>query len=244
MVSLIAQNVDLKYKIFNRFTLKAPDPRLNSTGGLIKKSGRNRYVQALEDISFQLHEGDRLGLVGGNGAGKTTLLKALYGVLEPSSGKLLIEGKVDALFDINLGFRPEATGRRNIELRGLINGWSMSEVQTKIDEIIEFSELGEFIDLPLKVYSQGMAARLAFSAATSFKPEILLMDEWIGAGDEGFQHKAGERMHELTTAAGIIILASHNRDLIEQVCNKVLWLEHGRVKAFSSIEEFKNMEIG
>jgi ABC-type polysaccharide/polyol phosphate transport system ATPase subunit len=200
-----------------------------STGGTISGRGRHRKVLALDRVNFELHAGDRLGLVGANGAGKTTLLKVLYGIYKPTGGRLTIGGRVDALFNINLGFRKEATGRRNIELRGLINGWSRREIAARADAIIEFSELGEFIDMPFKTYSQGMAARLAFSIATSFEPEILLLDEWIGAGDAAFQAKAKDRMDALAERAGIVVLASHNRDLISRVCNRTLELEHGRV---------------
>ncbi|MCP8883380.1 ATP-binding cassette domain-containing protein [Devosia sp. XJ19-1] len=184
-------------------------------------------------MSFELKSGDRLGLVGTNGAGKTTLLKVLYGILAPTGGKVVTDGRIDALFNINLGFRREATGRRNIELRGLINGWSPEEIEARMEEIIAFSELGDFIDVPFKSYSQGMAARLAFSIATSMKPEILLMDEWIGAGDPGFQERARRRMSELAERAGIIVLASHNETLLSRVCTSRLELEGGRVKAFS-----------
>ncbi|MDN5874795.1 MAG: sugar ABC transporter ATP-binding protein, partial [Sinobacteraceae bacterium] len=132
-------------------------------------------------------------------------------IYEPTAGTVEIEGRVDALFNINLGFRREATGRRNIELRGLINGWSSQEIDNHMEEIIAFSELGKFIDMPFKTYSQGMAARLAFSIATSFDPEILLMNEWIGAGDMKFQEKSRMRMEELAEKASIIVLASHNQ---------------------------------
>ncbi|RWP97591.1 ABC transporter ATP-binding protein, partial [Mesorhizobium sp.] len=200
--------------------------------------GRARHVTALEGVSFSLEAGDRLGLVGANGAGKTTLLKVLYGIYEPTNGTVAIDGRVDALFNIALGFRTEATGRRNIELRGLINGWTPDEIRARMDDIIEFSELGDFIDLPFKSYSQGMAARLAFSIATSFEPEILLMDEWIGAGDPKFQDKARRRMNEMAEKAGIIVLASHNHALLQKTCNKILELEEARVKTFSGAEEW------
>jgi ABC-type polysaccharide/polyol phosphate transport system ATPase subunit len=198
----------------------------------IAGTGRTQFVNALDGVSFALEAGDRLGLIGSNGAGKTTLLKVLYGIYEPTRGSLAIEGRVDALFNINLGFRPEATGRRNIELRGLINGWSLREIARNMDEIIAFSELGAFIDMPMKAYSQGMSARLAFSVATVLQPEVLLMDEWIGAGDPAFQDKARERMAEIAAKAGIIVLASHNHGLLRNICNKVLHLEAGEVQEF------------
>ncbi len=235
MVSIVASDVSLAYQVRQKLTLRPRDRRVPQAGGTIAGEGRHRYVQALDGVSFELVAGDRLGLVGSNGAGKTTLLKVLYGIYEPTGGRLSTVGRVDALFNINLGFRSEATGRRNIELRGLINGWSPHEIALRQEEIIEFSELGDFIDMPLKSYSQGMAARLAFATSTSFQPEILLMDEWIGAGDASFQEKAKKRMDELAEAAGIIVLASHNDDLIKRTCNKVLELEKGRVKSFGQM---------
>lgn len=232
MVSIRAHDLHLAYRVRERMTLRPRDKRLPQTGGTISGSGNRRFVTALDGVSFELKAGDRLGLVGPNGAGKTTLLKVLYGIYEPTGGRLEIDGRVDALFNINLGFRPEATGRRNILLRGLINGWNEDEIAQRTEAIIDFSGLGEFIDMPFKSYSQGMAARLAFAIATTMDPEILLMDEWIGAGDGDFQERAKRRMNDLAEKAGIIILASHNEELIKKTCNKRLGLEKGRVKAF------------
>ncbi len=206
--------------------------------GNISGDGRHRYVTALDGISFELKSGDRLGLIGPNGAGKTTLLKVLQGIYSPTSGSLDIEGRVDSLLNINLGFRREASGRRNITLRGLISGWNKDEIEERIDEIIEFSELGDFIDMPYKSYSRGMAARLAFSIATSFPPGILLMDEWMGAGDKSFQEKARQRMIDLTENAGIIVLASHNETLLEKTCNKTLALEGGKIMRVQSNTDY------
>ncbi|MBN9316332.1 MAG: ABC transporter ATP-binding protein [Devosia sp.] len=236
MVSISAHDLRLVYEVRERLSLRPRDKRVEQqTGGTISGSGNRRFVTALDGVSFELKAGDRLGLVGANGAGKTTLLKVLYGIYEPTGGALAVAGRVDALFNIDLGFRAEATGRRNILLRGLINGWSEAEIAEKTDEIIAFSELGEFIDMPFKSYSQGMGARLAFAIATTLEPQILLMDEWIGAGDAAFQAKATRRMDELAEKAGIIILASHQPDLIARTCNKLLELEHGRVKRFEGI---------
>ncbi|HVY43199.1 MAG TPA: ABC transporter ATP-binding protein [Hyphomicrobiaceae bacterium] len=235
MVAIRAENLRLVYEVREKLTLRPRERRLPQTGGVISGSGRHRYVTALDGVSFELKAGDRLGLVGPNGAGKTTLLKVLYGIYAPTAGRLEIEGRVDALFNINLGFRPEATGRRNIVLRGLINGWTEEEIAARAEEIIEFSELGEFIDLPFKSYSQGMAARLAFSIATTLEPEILLMDEWIGAGDAEFQKKASQRMNELAEKAGIIVLASHSRELVERTCSLRLPIEHGKATKLEDV---------
>lgn len=221
MVSIRVKDLRLVYGVREKLSLAPSSRRPAKTGGNISGKGRNRHVTALDGISFDLKPGDRLGLVGSNGSGKTTLLKVLFGIYEPTSGQVEIDGRVDALFNINIGFRREASGRRNIELRGLINGWTNEEIKQRTAEIIAFSELGDFVDMPFKSYSQGMAARLAFSIATSFAPEILLMDEWIGAGDKSFQEKAKNRMHEMSQRAGIIVLASHNETIISKTCNKV-----------------------
>lgn len=238
MAEIRAHDVSLVYHVHQRLTL-AGRAAIMPVGGRISGTGRNRYVTALNGVTFALNSGDRLGLVGPNGAGKTTLLKVLYGIFPPTNGTIEIDGRIDALFNINLGFRPEASGRRNIELRGLINGWSDGEIAERVDDIIAFSELGDFIDLPLKSYSQGMAARLAFSIATSFDPEILLMDEWIGAGDASFQEKARRRMQEMAEKAHIIVIASHNQSLLKKLTNKTLNLEAGRVASFEIAAELR-----
>jgi ABC-type polysaccharide/polyol phosphate transport system ATPase subunit len=237
MVAVRAENLSLTYRLHSAWSL-ADRTHASDMGQRIKPSGRSPQVTALDNVSFSLESGDRLGLVGSNGAGKTTLLKTLYGIYEPTRGAIDIDGRVDALFNITLGFRREATGRRNIAIRGLINGWDWDEIDARTDDIIAFSELGDFIDVPFKVYSQGMAARLAFSIATSFEPEILLMDEWIGAGDPSFQDKARNRMNALAEKAGIIVLASHNHALLKRVCNKILELENGKVKTFCTADEW------
>lgn len=237
MVHIQARNLSLRYAVHRTITLSTLT-RQAATGGRLGGDGRSRWVDALGDVSFELQSGDRLGLVGTNGAGKTTLLKVLSGIYDPTGGDLSINGRVDALFNINLGFRPGATGRRNIQLRCLINGWSDKEIKARMDEIIAFSELGEFIDMPLKTYSQGMAARLAFSIATSMNPEILLLDEWIGAGDPPFQEKARARMNSLADQAGIIVLASHNHTLLRKICTKVLELDGGKLRYFGAASDY------
>jgi ABC-type polysaccharide/polyol phosphate transport system ATPase subunit len=242
-ISLDVHNVGLVYPLRTKFSLAPKDRRMTGLDMRVDGRGRRHFVSALEDVSFSLNSGDRLGLVGNNGAGKTTLLKVLYGIYPPTRGTIEARGRIDALFNINLGFRREATGRRNIELRGLINGWKQNEIDARMEEIITFSELEDFIDMPIKAYSQGMAARLAFSTATSLEPEILLMDEWIGAGDPPFQEKARQRMRELADRAGIVVLASHNHKLLRKTCNKILMLEKGRVRHFfSDIEAFDAFE--
>lgn len=202
-----------------------------ATGGQIGADNDGRVVvRALENLNFRLNDGDRVGLLGHNGAGKSTLLRLLCGVYEPSSGVARIAGEIGSLIDISLGIDPEASGRENIYIRGALLGISRTEMNRRIDEIIEFSELGDFIDMPVRTYSTGMHLRLAFSVSTVVRPEILLMDEWLSVGDEGFKHRAEERMTELVKATNILVLASHSRELVLHTCNRVIWLEHGKIR--------------
>lgn len=202
-----------------------------ATGGQLGADKQGRVVvRALEGLNFTIRDGDRVGLLGHNGAGKSTLLRLLSGVYEPSSGVANIQGDIGSLIDISLGIDPEATGRENVYLRGGLLGMSKSLIESQIEDIIAFSELGDFIDMPLRTYSTGMHLRLAFAVSTIVRPEILLMDEWLSVGDEGFKHKAGERLNNMVQATNILVIASHSRELIESTCNRVLWLEHGRIR--------------
>lgn len=231
MAFIRLDNVSLTYRLHRRWSLALP------FGNGVHPGPRTRYVEALKGVELDLQSGDRLGLIGINGAGKTSLLYLLCGIYPPTEGKITSQGRIDALFNIRVGFRPEATGRRNILLRGLVNGRSRDEVEARIDDIIAFSELGDHIDLPFKAYSQGMAARLAFATATAFTPDILLMDEWIGAGDAPFQKKAGERMRAMADEAAIMVIASHNESTLTRSCNKGLVLDGGRVAWSGPIDE-------
>jgi lipopolysaccharide transport system ATP-binding protein len=202
-----------------------------ATGGQLGADQQGRVVvRALEGLSFTLKDGDRVGLLGHNGAGKSTLLRLLSGVYEPSSGSARIEGEIGSLIDISLGIDPEATGRENIYLRGGLLGMTRSEIAAQFDDIIEFSELGDFIDMPLRTYSTGMHLRLAFAVSTVVRPEILLMDEWLSVGDEGFKHKAEARLSELVRSTNILVIASHSRELVLHTCNRIIWLEHGKIR--------------
>lgn len=199
--------------------------------------GSQRYILALNRLTFKVSKGTKLGIVGRNGSGKSTLLRVLGGIYAPTEGALKVAGNISSLFNIGLGAQPDISGRENILLKGLVKGWSRREVKSKMPDIIEFSELGEFIDLPIRTYSDGMRMRLLFAIATAFSPEILLLDEWIGAGDADFQKKARDRMNSLVDGAGITVIASHNRDLIRRVCDKGIWLHQGTMMAYGSIEE-------
>ena len=202
---------------------------------VVNERGRTVF-RALDDVSFTVKAGDRLGLVGPNGAGKSTLLLALAGIYTPTSGAIEVDGRLEALFNPRLGFKPEATGRRNIFLRGLVQGWSRAKIEQAVDEIVDFAELGSLIDMPLRSYSQGMAARLAFATSTAFAPDILLMDEWIGAGDKSFQAKAADRMKSFIDKTGIVIIASHNDGILRRLCNKAIRIERGHVADYGSID--------
>lgn len=202
-----------------------------ATGGQLGADQQGRVVvRALEGLTLTLRDGDRVGLLGHNGAGKSTLLRLLSGVYAPSSGTARIEGDVASLIDISLGIDPEATGRENIFLRGSLLGMSRSEIRERLDDIMAFSELGNFIDMPLRTYSTGMHLRLAFAVSTIVRPEILLMDEWLSVGDEGFKHRAEARLTELVQATNILVIASHSRELIQNTCNRVIWLDHGSIR--------------
>lgn len=226
------QNVCVDFPIYNANARSLKKRLIQvAAGGQLGADTQGRViVRALENLNFTLRDGDRVGLLGHNGAGKSTLLRLLSGVYEPSSGKARIEGEIGSLIDISLGIDPEATGRENIFLRGALLGMTRREIMERIDSIIEFSELGDFVDMPLRTYSSGMHLRLAFAVSTTVRPEILLMDEWLSVGDEGFKHKAEARMSELVASTNILVIASHSRELIRNNCNRVLWLEHGKIR--------------
>lgn len=194
-------------------------------------------VRALDDVSVRFDRGDRIGLIGHNGAGKSTLLRVLAGIYQPVAGTLAREGKVVPLLDISLGMDENSTGMQNIRLRGLLLGMSDAEVRQKQQEIAEFCELGDYLDLPIRTYSSGMRVRLAFAVSTAVDAEILLLDEVMGVGDASFMHKAEARLADLHSRAQIVVLAMHSNAEIRKVCNKVLWMERGRVRAFGATEE-------
>ena len=208
------------------------------TGGRIGRDASDRVcVQALRDVSLSFSHGDRIGLIGHNGAGKTTLLRVLAGVYEPSHGVLRCEGQAVALFDPALGMDMDATGYENIVLRSLIMGLSPKEIRAQSGAIAEFTDLGDYLAMPVRTYSSGMLLRLAFAVSTSISPDILLMDEWIVAGDSQFMEKAKRRMESFVGRSNILVLASHSLDLIRRWCDKAVLLEEGRVVAFGPLDD-------
>jgi lipopolysaccharide transport system ATP-binding protein len=192
---------------------------------------RNPHVEvrALHDLTLQVGLGERLGVIGHNGAGKSTLLRLLAGIYTPTEGRIAVEGKISSLFDISLGFEPDANGWENIAYRSYLQGETPASVRRKRDGIAAFSELGEFLNLPVRYYSAGMMVRLAFSIATAIDPEILLVDEVLGVGDLAFQNKARQRMKEMMARAHVMVMVSHDLDAIEKTCTRAIWLNHGQM---------------
>lgn len=238
MAHIIFENVSIDFPIYNAKNRSLKNTVMQAaTGGKVNFGAKGTYIRSLEDVSFTLRDGDRVGLIGHNGAGKSTLLRALGKVYEPTSGRAEIVGDIGSLVDISLGIDHEATGRENIFIRGALLGLKQSEISDKFEEIVEFSDLGSFIDMPVRTYSSGMHLRLAFAVATIIRPEILLMDEWLSVGDAAFNSKAESRLMELVQSSRILVIASHSRELIERTCNRALWFEHGRLKMDSTPNE-------
>lgn len=202
-----------------------------SVGGIIgQRRGQSlSYVHALNDVSLKVPDGARLAVLGHNGAGKTTLLRLISGVYPPTRGQLKISGKISALTDMTLGMEPEESGRKNIIFRLVFMGHDFKTARAALDDIIAFSDLGEFIDMPVRTYSTGMYLRLAFAIATHFQPDILILDEIIGAGDEAFQKKALSRIDTLLDAARIVLFSSHDVKSVRRYCNRAIVLEHGKI---------------
>lgn len=207
-------------------------------GGLARKSARSSQpmLVALRDVTFSLKSGDRLGLVGANGSGKTTLLRCLAGAYSPDRGAITVDGRVVSLLDLNMGLDPSATGLENIRLRGMVAGLSRAQVDEKLEAIAEFSGLGPFLAMPMKTYSSGMGARLAFAAATAVESDILLMDEWIAVGDASFRQQAHDRLTSLVERAHIMVIASHDNHLIRSLCTKVMRMDHGVASEIVPVE--------
>jgi lipopolysaccharide transport system ATP-binding protein len=203
-----------------------------TTGGRMGLDARDRVaVTGLNDISFVARKGERIALIGHNGAGKSTLLRAAAGVYEPVRGTLTISGSVSSLIDLTLGMDMEATGFENIRIRGLLMGFSPTEISRRTAEIADATELGDFLAIPIRTYSSGMLLRLAFAISTSLVPDILLMDEWISVGDASFVKKAQDRLRSMVGKTGIMLMASHSPDIIYETCNRALWLEKGVLRA-------------
>jgi lipopolysaccharide transport system ATP-binding protein len=246
MANITLKQASVVLPIFNSSARSITNRLVSAaTGGaLTAQKGGHLSIEALRDLDLSIVAGDRLGIVGHNGSGKSTLLRLLSGIFEPSSGSIERSGSIASLVDISLGINGENTGRENIFLRGKLMGLSKKEIDAKIDEIIEFSELGDYINLPVRIYSSGMLLRLAFSVSTSITADILIMDEWLSVGDGAFAERASARLSGLVDESEILIIASHDRDLIEKTCNKVVWLEHGHIKKVGATQEITSEYFG
>jgi ABC-type polysaccharide/polyol phosphate transport system ATPase subunit len=217
---------------FNAYQQKRVSLKEYLVRGLFRPSSNPvLQVRALEGINLSARDGDRIGVIGHNGAGKSTLLKTLAGVYPPTTGTCAVEGKICSLFDITLGFEQEATGWENIRYRAYLQGETPRSLRTKLDEIAEFSELGDFLNIAVRNYSAGMLMRLAFSIATAIDPEVLLIDEVLAVGDLAFLQKAKARMRELMKTARLMVMVAHDLGSIVEMCNRVVWMEHGHVRA-------------
>src|SRR5580698_4031556 len=230
--SVDARDVSVLFPLYHGNSRSLKKLLVAAASGRLAQDQRQRVVvRALSDINFSLKSGERLGLIGANGAGKTTLLRVLAGIYEPVTGHVRLHGTMNALLDASMGMNAELTGRENIMLRGLYNGFSWPMLSRLEEDVIEFSELSDFIDLPMRIYSAGMAVRLGFALATAIRPRILLMDEWFLAGDAGFMEKARQRLEEMVRAADILVLSTHSDEIMREWCTRVMWLDKGRIRA-------------
>lgn len=237
MALIRLENVSLHYPVYSSQTRGIKTLLFTQLGGKLSTFNRTVVVEALRDVNLELRDGDRLGIVGHNGAGKTTLLRVLAQIYEPQKGRVTVQGKLSSFVDITLGMDPEATGWENILFRCAFLGLSFEQARELSPSIAEFSELGEYLDMPVRTYSSGMYMRLAFAITTSVYPEIILMDEMIGTGDARFLEKATARLNDMLDKTRIFVVASHSNSIISRFCNKVLWMEKGEVKALGPREE-------
>lgn len=218
------KNVSMKFRMSDEPINSLKEVFTTAVTGKLKF---NEFL-ALDDVSFDLDKGKTLGLIGKNGAGKSTMLKLISGILKPTSGTIITNGNIVPMLELGAGFDLELTGRENIYLNGAILGYSKEYLESKFEEIVEFAEIREFIDMPIRNYSSGMMARLAFSIASVVQPEILIVDEILAVGDVAFQEKSFNRMKELMSGGATVLFVSHDLDKIEEMCDKVIWLERGK----------------
>ncbi len=231
MARIRVEGVSLDFPLYHGSARSLKKTVFAAASGRLGEDKRQRVVvEALRDIDIELRSGDRLGLVGTNGAGKTTLLRTMAGIYEPGVGRVRVEGVLNALLDPQLGMNIDLTGRENIMLRGLYNGFSKRQIALLEQDVQDFAELGEFLDLPVRFYSSGMVIRLGFALATSIRPEVLLMDEWFLAGDANFIAKARARLEMVVRGAEILVLSTHLPAAVLEWCTRVIWMDHGRVR--------------
>lgn len=240
MAHIELENVTVDFPIYTPRDRSFRVGVASRVGGRISESARRndqRVVRALDNVSMHLDPGDRLGLIGPNGAGKSTLLRVITGVYEPTSGFINVSGRTSSLLDISLGMDYELTGYENIQLRAAFMGMSKREIGAKLDDIEEFCDLGSFLSLPVRTYSNGMMLRLAFAISTSNDPEVVVLDELIGVGDADFRAKSRKRLDRMIESARVLVLATHDQQMLRSYCTKCAWIENGRVLQFGEIGE-------
>lgn len=237
MVSIEVRNAYVDFPIFDAKTRSLKKRVLGKVGGKIGTESKVPIIEALQDVSLSLKEGDRVGLVGHNGAGKSTLLRLLSGIYEPTRGSARVVGKVAPVFDLGIGMDPEISGYENIMIRGLFLGMTRKQMEKRVDDIAEFTELGDYLAMPLRTYSTGMRVRLALGVVTTIDPEILILDEGIGAVDAAFLNKARDRLVDLVHRSGMLVFASHADDLLMELCTTAIWMDEGRMRMHGSLRE-------
>jgi lipopolysaccharide transport system ATP-binding protein len=238
MAAIHIRDVAVSFPLYHGESRSLKKTVFAAASGRLGQDRKHRLVvEALRNINFSLKSGDKIGFVGSNGAGKTTLLRTMAGIYEPVGGNITIDGAVTALLDPGQGMNFELTGRENIRLRGLFSGFNELQIKQLQADVAAFAGLDQFLELPVRTYSSGMVVRLGFALATAIKPQILLMDEWILAGDAAFLDKARHRLETMVRGAEILVLSSHSADIIMQWCNRVIWMDGGQVKADGTPEE-------
>lgn len=237
MVNIEVHNAYVDFPIFDAKTRSLKKKVLGKVGGHIGTDSKIPIIEALQDITLSLKEGDRVGLVGHNGAGKSTLLRLLSGIYEPTRGAAKITGRVAPVFDLGVGMDQETSGFENIMIRGMYLGMTRKQMEKRVDDIAEFTELGDYLQMPLRTYSTGMRVRLALGVVTSIDPEILLLDEGIGAVDAAFLNKARDRLVDLVRRSGLLVFASHQDDLLLELCTSAIWMDEGHLKMQGSLRE-------
>jgi ABC-2 type transport system ATP-binding protein len=240
MVSIDIQHAFVDFPIFDAKSRSLKKAVLGKAGGKIGTESRVPIIEALRDINLNLRQGARVGLVGHNGAGKSTLLRLMSGIYEPTRGSALIQGNVAPVFDLGVGMDPEISGFENIMVRGLFLGMTRKQMQDRVDDIAEFSELGDYLSMPLRTYSTGMRVRLALGVVTSIDPEILLLDEGIGAVDSEFLAKARDRLNSLVERSGMLVFASHSDEFLVDLCDTGIWMDHGQIKDHGPLRDVLN----
>ena len=233
-ISINVDHVDLTFEVQNEKTDTLKEAFLNT---LKRKKSKKFKIHALKDVSFQIHKGEKVGIIGYNGAGKSTLLKVITGIYAPDNGNVVTNGKISPLLSLGAGFDFNFSGRDNILLNGAVLGYDKKYLQSKIDEIIEFSELGDFINIPIKNYSSGMLAKLAFSIATLVNPDILIIDEILGVGDVNFQKKSSDKIKSLMDGGTTVLLVSHSLPKVMELCDKAIWIDNGAIRSIGEINK-------